>query len=74
MAIVMNMSSYAIEEVSAAEKDRDDRLAHAGWNPPLELATQQHLTSLMERYPTLPASLATADAEMFLQKMYAYRC
>ena len=71
MAIVMNMSSYAVEEMSPAHDIRDDRQT-AGWNPPLELATQQHLTSLIERYPTLPASLATADAEMFLQKMYAY--
>lgn len=74
MAIVMNMSSYAIEEVSAAEREHEERPVYADWNPPLQLATRQHLNALMERYPTLPASLATADAEMFLQKMSAYRC
>lgn len=72
MAIVMNMSSYAVEE-SSLMVEREDKAMRAGWNPPLELATQQHVSSLMEKYPTLPASLVTADAEMFLQKMYAYR-
>ncbi len=70
MAIVMNMSSYAVEE----EAGYDDEVMCAGWNPQLELATQQHLVTLMDKHAALPASLATVDAETFLQKMYAYQC
>ena len=69
MAIVMNMSSYAIEEDSTSS----DAARHSGWNPPLELATQQHLNALTN-HTRLPVGLLTADAEIFLQKMYAYRC
>jgi hypothetical protein len=74
MSIVMNMSSYAIEEPSSAESGCDERVMNTGWNPQLELATQQHLVTLVEGYAKLPASLLTADAEMFLEKMHAYQC
>ena len=73
MSIVMNMSNYAVEDVSKTEAQYDDEVMYAGWNPQLELATQQHLVTLMEKYPSLPASLVAADAETFLQKMYAYQ-
>lgn len=74
MAIVMNMSSYVIEEPSLSETGCDERVRSSGWNPQLELATQQHLVTLVEGYAKLPASLLNADAEMFLQKMHAYQC
>lgn len=73
MAIIMDMSSYAVEAASPSVTQRDARTQHADWQPSLELATRQHLVTLMENYPTLPASLVNADAELFLQKMYAYR-
>ena len=74
MAVVMDMSSYVVEGSSAVEAERNDRARCSGWNPQLELATQQHLVSLTDRHATLPVSLLTADAEMFLQKMYAFQC
>ncbi|TAJ81076.1 MAG: hypothetical protein EPO42_02850 [Gallionellaceae bacterium] len=67
MAIVMNMGSYVVEE----KEGYDDEVMCAGWNPQLELATRQHVATLMDRHAALPASLAEADAETFLQKMYA---
>jgi len=67
MAIVMNMSSYVVEE----ETGYDDEVMSAGWNPQLELATQQHVVTLMDKHAALPASLANVDADSFLQKMYA---
>jgi hypothetical protein len=69
----MDMSSYAVEGVSPSVTQHDARTQYADWQPSLKLATQQHLVTLMENYPTLPASLVNADAELFLQKMYAYR-
>lgn len=72
MAIVMNMSSYEVEETSSA--GCVDEIRHTGWNPQLELATRQHLTEIVGTHGALPVSLLTADAEMFLQSMYAYKC
>ncbi len=74
MTIVMDMSSYMVEEAPALEVGYADRSDRSGWSPQLELATHQHLASLMNKHATLPASLLTADAEMFLQKMSAYQC
>ena len=71
MAIVMNMSSYAVEEASSVQADK---AGHVGWNPQLELATQQHLFALADSRAELPLSLLSVDAEQFLQKMHAYRC
>lgn len=73
MAIVMNMSSYAVEGTVPEEAGYGDEVMNAGWNPQLELATQQHPATLMDRHAALPASLAVADAETFLQKMYVYQ-
>lgn len=70
MAIVMDMSSYAVEETPA---HRGDGEMYAGWNPQLEIATQQSSVALMGRYPGLPTSLVHADADAFLRKMYAHR-
>lgn len=74
MAIVMNMSTYAIEEAPLMDVGYADKTSRTGWNPQLELATHQHLLALMDKHATLPASLLTADAELFLQKMSAYQC
>lgn len=73
MAIVMNMSSYVVEDPSPTNPECADKAMLAGRNPTLQLATQQHLSTLMRKYPTLPASLVTADAEAFLQEMYSYQ-
>lgn len=74
MAIVMDMSSYVIEEALPLDAAYADKTSRTGWNPQLELATHQHLLALMDEHTTLPASLLTADAEMFLQQMSAYKC
>lgn len=73
MTIVMNMSSYAIEETAPINNEYADQAMYARGYPQLELATRQQLTTLMDKYPSLPLSLVTADAETFLQKMYAYQ-
>jgi hypothetical protein len=74
MAIVMNMSSYVVEQAPSQDVEYAEEASRTGWNPQLELATHQHLATLMDKHATLPASLLTADAELFLQKMYAYQC
>jgi hypothetical protein len=45
----------------------------SGWNPQLHLATLDHMSTLIKHHTDLPISLVTADAETFLQSMYAYR-
>ncbi|MDX8399174.1 MAG: hypothetical protein R8K20_02875 [Gallionellaceae bacterium] len=73
MTIMMDMSSYVVESTPATDVSFADPLQQVDFGPHLELATQQHLLTLMQRYPALPVSLANADAEMFLQKMSAYQ-
>jgi hypothetical protein len=67
----MNMSNYEIEREALAQSD--EGLAHRGWNPQLHLATINHMSTLLSQHTELPVSLVTADAETFLQRMYAYR-
>lgn len=69
MATIMNMSTYAIEEDSSYA----DEMMYAGWNPQLELATQQSVETLVDNRATLPASLLNVDVEDFLQQMYAHQ-
>lgn len=71
MSIVMNMSSYVIEESSPVDARRE--MERANWMHQAELALQQQVVTQTDRRTTLPPSLANMDAEMFLQKMYAYR-
>lgn len=70
MAIVMNMSSYVIEETSPADARYD--VERANWNPQAQLAVQ-HAAIEPARHAVLPPSLANIDAEAFLQEMYACR-
>jgi len=74
MAIMMDMGSYVVEGTPSPDVRNADSAEQVDLGQHLELATQQHLLTLMEKYPALPVSLANADVEMFLQKMYAYQC
>jgi hypothetical protein len=71
MAIIMNMSNYEIEREALAQSE--EGLMRSGWNPQLHLATLDHMSTLIKHHTDLPISLVTADAETFLQSMYAYR-
>jgi hypothetical protein len=71
MSIVMNMSSYAIEESSPLEAQYE--VERANWTRQAELALQQQVVTRVDRHSALPPSLANIDAEVFLQEMYAYR-
>jgi hypothetical protein len=71
MGVVMNMNSYEIECDDAMEAEYGEEVLCSGWNPVVALACQQHTLSRANRQMTIPSSLATVDAEVFLQKMYA---
>ena len=71
MGVVMNMNSYEIETDKSMETEYDEVVLCSGWNPAVALACQQHANSWTDRHMTMPSSLVTVDAEMFLQKMYA---
>lgn len=73
MGVVMNMSSYEIERDDAMEAEYGNEVLCSGWNPAIALACQQHTVSGAGRQMTMPSSLATVDAEMFLQQMYAFQ-
>lgn len=73
MSIVMNMSSYVVEEISGTEIEYRDDAMCAGRNLPLQLAMQQHEATMAKSPTALPASLAAIDVEAFLQAMSACR-
>ena len=73
MGIVMSMSSYEIERDDAMETEYGEEVLCSGWNPAVALACQQHALPRTDRQMTMPSSLATMDAEVFLQKMYAWQ-
>lgn len=68
MTIVMNMSSYEIERVEEVVETYDDEVMYAGWNPQL---AQSEVTHIAPAHAAFPPSLADADIETFLHKMYA---
>ena len=72
MGVVMNMSSYEIERDSM-EEEYGEEVMYAGWNPAVALARQQQMVVPTGRQMSMPAELAAVDAELFLQKMYAYQ-
>ncbi|MBI5659628.1 MAG: hypothetical protein HZC43_08785 [Nitrosomonadales bacterium] len=72
MGIVMNMSSYEIEQ-NPVEEEYGDEVMFAGWNPAVALLHQQAVAESADRQAAMPADLATVDAESFLRKMYAYQ-
>jgi hypothetical protein len=72
MGIVMNMSSYEIEQDPMGAEYGEEVMC-SGWNPAVALMCQQVGGESASRLATMPASLATVDAEAFLQKMYAYQ-
>lgn len=72
MSIVMNMSSYEIEQ-DPVEAEYGVEVACSGWNPAIALVCQQVAFEQTGRQAAIPASLAAVDAEAFLQQMYAYQ-
>ena len=73
MGIVMNMSGYEIERDDAAKIGYGEEVLYSGWNPAVALACQQHTFPSADGQMTMPSSLATVDAEVFLQRMYAFQ-
>jgi len=71
MAIMMNMSSYVVEEMSSTVGEYRDEAMRAAIS--LQIAMQHHQATLVEREKAFPTSLATVDIDMFLQEMSAYR-
>jgi len=70
MGIVMNMSSYEIERGDESmELEYGEEIMRAGWNPAVALACQQPATA--GQRAQIPPDLATVDAALFLQKIYA---
>jgi len=68
MTIVMNMSGYEIEREAVAVEQYGDEVMCAGWNPQLALVGEHAHAN--ER-GAMPESLANADVEVFLNRMYA---
>jgi len=67
MAIVMNMSSYEIER-DIVEAEYGKKALCSELNPALALSQQQFISTAIKQR-AMPASLATVNVELFLQKM-----
>ena len=72
MGVVMSMSSYEIERDSM-EAEYGEEVVYAGWNPVVALACQQQMVVPTDKQMSMPAGLATVNAELFLQRMYTWQ-
>ena len=72
MSVVMNMSSYEIERDST-EAEYGEEVMYAGWNPAVAQVSLQQVAVPANRHVSMPADLTAVDAELFLQKMYAWQ-
>lgn len=68
MAIVMDMGSYEIERIEGPVPAYGDEVMYAGWMPQLATIEVAHVAP---SHPALPPSLADADIDTFLARMYA---
>jgi hypothetical protein len=71
MSITLSLSSYEIEHDSMEEQYSDDIL-YAGWNPEVDLVSQQ-----IQLAPTIEqrddsTSLSTKVVELFLRRTYSF--
>ena len=70
MDTVMNMSSYEIER-SLMETEYGDEVMCAGWIPAVAQMCQLQPFVPANKPTTIPADLATVNADLFMQRMYA---
>ena len=67
----MSMGSYEVERDSM-EAEYGLEIMCSGWNPAVDLVSQQQLAS-MEKQLNMPAGLTSAVAELFLDEIYTYQ-
>ncbi len=72
MDTVMNMSSYEIER-SLMETEYGDEVMCAGWIPAVAQMCQLQPFESTNKLTTIPTDLATVNADLFMQRMYAYQ-
>ncbi|HEY8887560.1 MAG TPA: hypothetical protein VIM35_03660 [Gallionella sp.] len=72
MSIVMNMSSYEIER-SLKETEYGDEVMYAGWIPAVALMSLLQPFVSTNKPTTIPTDLTTVNADLFMQRMYAYQ-
>lgn len=70
MNIEMNMNYEKIEE-PLVEAGYDDEILNTGWNPAVDLVSQEHLHSTSNERVAMPPDLTTEVIELFLRKMYS---
>ena len=73
MGTVMNMSSYEIEQNEIPSAEYGEEVLYSGWNPAVALMCQQYASVGTEQPMAIPCSLAAADTDTFLEKMYAFQ-
>lgn len=72
MGIVMNMSSYEIQR-GLMETEYGDEVMCAGWIPAVALMCQLQPFVSTNKLATVPTDLATVNADLFMQRMYAHQ-
>lgn len=72
MDTVMNMSSDEIEH-SLMETEYGEEVMCAGWIPAVAQMCQLQPFDSTDKPTTIPTDLATVNADLFMQRMYAYQ-
>ena len=67
-SVIMNMSDYTSETDAAYGEE----VLCAGWNPALDLVSQETVSVRADRNSAMPSDLAAMDVEQFVRRMYVY--
>lgn len=66
--VIMNMSDYTSEP----DGSYGEEVLCAGWNPALDLVSQEVVADRPDRHAAMPSDLAAMDLEQFVRRMYVY--
>lgn len=72
MGNAKDMGSYE-EQRESMEADYGDEVMYAGWIPAIALMCLLQPFVSTHKLTTIPSDLATVNADLFMQRMYAYQ-
>jgi hypothetical protein len=72
MSTTMSLSSYEIEQDSM-EGEYGDDILYAGWNPEVDMVSQQLQLEPTTEQRDMSVAPTTKVTELFLRKMYSYQ-
>jgi anti-anti-sigma regulatory factor len=71
--IMMNMNGPGIEIEATMLEEYGVEVMFSGWNPQVAMVVEQ-LRMAIDQQVILPAEMANANVDAFLQRLYEFQC